>query len=78
MRAGRYKLMSDTTTGARALYDLEKDPSEQHDLLPENPTLAAELEQRLRTWETSLLPPAWPNVMEYHFSDGVHEFVFPL
>jgi arylsulfatase A-like enzyme len=78
IRAGRYKLISDTATGGRALYDLDADPSEQHDLSSERPALAEELERTLRAWEAELAPPAWPNVMEYRFSDGTSEFIFPL
>jgi arylsulfatase A-like enzyme len=78
IRAGRYKLISDGTTGTRALYDLEADPFEQNDLASERPALAEELERTLRAWETGLAPPAWPNVMQYRFFDGAREFVFPL
>ena len=78
VRAGRYKLISDAATGTRVLYDLEADPREQTDLLAERPDLADELERKLVDWEKSLARPAWPPVMEYRFSDGSREFVFPL
>lgn len=78
VRVGRYKLISDTRTGSRALYDMEADPYEKTDLLADRPALAGELEQRLRAWESALEPPRWPNVMEYRFNDGARRFVFPL
>jgi arylsulfatase A-like enzyme len=78
VRLGRYKLISDVRTGSRALYDLENDPFEKTDLIPQRPELAADLEQKLRAWESTLLPPSWPNVMEYHFADEGRKFVFPL
>lgn len=78
VRAGRYKLLSDARTGARALFDLEADPSEKEDLLDEKPEVAEELDRRLRAWEASLVAPAWPPAMEYRFSYGGQEFVFPL
>ncbi len=78
IRAGRYKLVSDAATGARALYDLEADPSERQDLASEPPVLVEELERTLRAWEAELVPPSWPNVMKYRFSDGTREFLFPL
>jgi len=78
VRAGRYKLLSDSLTGARALYDLEADPYEKNDLLSARPELGADLERKLRLWEASLVSPRWPNVMEYHFSDSGRRFVFPL
>lgn len=78
VRAGRYKLLSDAKTGARALYDLEADPFEEDDLLRQRPELGEELERRLRAWESSLMSPRWPNAMEYRFGDGDRRFAFPL
>jgi arylsulfatase A-like enzyme len=78
IRAGRYKLISDTRTGSRALFDVESDPSESVDLLAREPAIAAALEERLRAWEATLEPPRWPPAMEYHFRDGGREYVFPL
>lgn len=78
IRVGRYKLISDTRTGSRALYDMEADPYETTDLLADRPALADDLEQRFRAWESALEPPRWPNVMEYRFTDGARGFVFPL
>jgi len=78
IRVGRYKLVSDTTTGSQRLYDLEADPYEKTCILAANAELAAGLERRLRTWEAGLVPPAWPNVMEYRFSDDGRRYIFPL
>jgi arylsulfatase A-like enzyme len=78
IRAGRYKLISDARTGSRSLFDIEADPSESVDLLAREPAIAAALEERLRAWEVTLAPPRWPPAMEYHFSDGGREYVFPL
>jgi arylsulfatase A-like enzyme len=78
VRAGRYKLIADARTGARVLFDLDADPSESHDLAAEQPAVAADLEARLRAWESGLIPPRWPQVLEYRFAEGGKEFVFPL
>jgi arylsulfatase A-like enzyme len=78
VRAGRHKLISDSETGSRVLYDLEQDPSERNDLSASQPALVEELEQRLREWESELVPPRWPNVMEYRFRERGRDFVFPL
>jgi arylsulfatase A-like enzyme len=78
IRVGRHKLVSDSRTGSRALYDLEVDPYEKTDLLAAQPQLADELEQRLGAWESQLQPPRWPIAMEYWFRDGGRRFVFPL
>jgi arylsulfatase A-like enzyme len=78
VRAGRFKLVSDARTGSRELFDLEVDPYEKLDVAAQRADLADRLEQRLRQWEAGLVPPRWPNVMEYRFSDGSRRFVFPL
>jgi arylsulfatase A-like enzyme len=78
VRSGRYKLISDAATGTRVLYDLERDPSERSDLSDQQASLADELERRLREWEAALMPPRWPNVMEYRFREDGRDFAFPL
>ncbi len=78
IRAGRYKLISDTRTGARALYDVVADTGETRNILAEHADLAAELEQRLAQWESELVDPAWPRVMEYRFEEDGQRYVFPL
>lgn len=75
---GRRKLISDTATGARVLFDLDADPAERHDLSAAEPAEVDALEARLRAWEEPLQPPRWPNVMEYHFRIDGRDFVFPL
>lgn len=76
--AGHHKLISDARTGARVLFDLADDPGEKHDLASTEPQRVAELEQRLHDWEAQLVPPLWPNVMEYRFRIDGYDFVFPL
>jgi arylsulfatase A-like enzyme len=78
IRAGSHKLISDAATGARVLYDLERDPFERDDLSQQQPERVEALERRLREWESSLVPPSWPPVMEYRFHEGGRDFVFPL
>ncbi len=78
VRAGRYKWISDRATGAHVLYDVEHDPYEQHDLTAEQSGLARDLERKLLDWEAQLIPPRWPQVMEYRFSDDGRDYEFPL
>lgn len=76
LRSGDWKLIVDRATGWRGLYDLAADPTEQQNLAARDPQRVQELEGQLADWETELIPPAWPNVMEYHWPGG--EMVFPL
>jgi arylsulfatase A-like enzyme len=78
IRAGAYKLVSDARTETRVLYDMAQDPSEQRDLSAREPARVEELEARLRAWEATLVPPRWPNVMEFRFREDGRDFVFPL
>jgi arylsulfatase A-like enzyme len=76
--AGHEKLVSDTRTGNRMLFDLAADPSEQNDRAGENPVRADELEAKLRAWEAELVPPSWPSLMERRFAVDGRDFAFPL
>jgi len=78
VRAGALKLISDARTGSRVLYDVGQDPFEENDLSAQDPARVEALEGMLRAWEASLVPPLWPNVMEFRFRDDGHEYVFPL
>ena len=50
LRAGDEKLVYSWRREQGELYDLAADPGEQHDLAPERPERAAELERRLSAW----------------------------
>jgi len=78
VRAGTWKLISDARTGSRVLYDLAQDPYETNDLAEQEPARVDALERALRAWESSLVGPLWPNVMEFRFRDDGHDYVFPL
>jgi len=78
VRAGALKLISDARTGSRVLYDVGQDPFEENDLSAQDPARVEALEGMLRAWEASLVPPLWPNVMEFRFRDDGHDYVFPL
>jgi arylsulfatase A-like enzyme len=49
-RGERYKLIWDSRTDGRELYDLEQDPAETRNVFDEAPFLAGWFEQRLFTW----------------------------
>ncbi|GAB4340072.1 MAG: sulfatase [Candidatus Abyssubacteria bacterium] len=53
VRTNGYKLYYDRLTGEEELYDLEKDPAEQVNILGEQPDVAEALRQRLREWMSS-------------------------
>ncbi len=76
--AGHYKLITDQRTGTRILFDLAADPGEKSDLSAAEPSRVDELEQKLRVWESQMVAPRWPSVMEYRYRIDGHDFIFPL
>lgn len=59
LRRGRVKYIEAPDEGTSELYDLAADPSERHNLKPQQPQLAAELAALLRDWveRTPAAPP---------------------
>lgn len=57
MRRGDFKLIEFFETDSVALYDLSKDPGEQHDLTESNPRLAAEMRAELDAWQAATKAP---------------------
>lgn len=58
LRAGRWKAVRLKAGASIELYDLERDPGEQHDVAAEHPVVAADLDARLRAARTE--SPLWP------------------
>jgi lipoteichoic acid synthase len=50
MREGNWKYIFDLREGAEELYDLDRDPAEQHNLATAQPERCARLRQRLAAW----------------------------
>jgi arylsulfatase A-like enzyme len=65
LRHGNWKLILDTREDQMALYDLEKDKQEQYNVKDAHPEVVEHLLAKLTEWESELLPPLWPGVMEY-------------
>lgn len=58
VRHGKWKLLVNLDRSAPQLYDLEQDPSEQHNLAAAHPDVAARLQQALLDWNATLPPDA--------------------
>ena len=50
VREENWKYIFDLREGAEELYDLERDPTEQHNLAAAQPERGARLRQRLAAW----------------------------
>lgn len=78
IRQGDYKLIQDDKVGRAVLYDLKADPGETRDLAAARPEVVRRLLEQLAQWETGLVSPLWPRVMDYRIRDRGDEFYFPL
>jgi len=58
IRDGKWKLIRAGEIGL-ALYNLENDIAEQHNLAAKNPQKLKEMTQALESWETKLMKPIW-------------------
>jgi arylsulfatase A len=54
MRSGRYKILRNKPTEPFALYDLQNDLAEAHDLSAERPEIAARMARQFEQWEASV------------------------
>jgi arylsulfatase A-like enzyme len=50
VREGSWKYIYDLRDGTEELYDLDRDPDEQHNLAAKQPGVCARLRQRLAAW----------------------------
>ncbi len=59
VRRGNWKLVKDNSLATPALYNLEDDIHEQHDLSADNPTVVKELRSLYEQWNSELKEPRW-------------------
>jgi arylsulfatase A-like enzyme len=79
VRQGSLKLIRDRQAGLTALFDLARDPGEQHDLAASRPGDVKALEASLDAWGGECREPLWPAVMDYRFvADDGRAWWYPL
>lgn len=69
MRRGDFKLIEFFETDSVMLFDLSKDPGEQHDLTKSNPELAAKMRSELDAWQAVAKAPI-PTVLNPEYTGG--------
>jgi arylsulfatase A-like enzyme len=60
VRGHRWKLIQRIANGHEELYDLDRDPAERHNVIGDEPAVAAELRSRLAAWRAGLSTQAAP------------------
>jgi arylsulfatase A-like enzyme len=78
VRFGDWKLLLNERWGTAVLYDLSRDPEELFDLAPRHPEKVQELRRAIERWETGLVPPLWPRVMDFEIEIGGEVFRFAI
>ncbi len=78
IRKGNWKLSINELSGTNLLYNIAEDAGEEHNLYTQNSELVRELSNDLQTWETQMVKPLWPRVVNYVYKDkqGKMKFAF--
>lgn len=78
IRYGDWKLITDDHSGNHALYNMRTDKEEMRNLYDDNTEMVEMLRKRHAEWESQMIDPKWPNVMDYRWWDGDEPYYFPL
>ena len=78
IRSGDWKLITDGLSGNHALYNVKTDKEERNNLYDSKPEIVKELQQQHTEWESEMMDPSWPRVMDYRWWDGDEPYYFPL
>lgn len=76
IRKGDWKFIVNEYDNSFQLYDLKNDKEEKHNLYQSKKEIAEGLLKELNTWETSMIQPLWPRVVNYVYRDDLGKYVF--
>jgi arylsulfatase A-like enzyme len=78
VREGEWKYVSNAYNGEKALYNMREDSVERKNLYYLKPDVVKHLTDDLAVWETEMVKPLWPRVVNYVYKDdeGKHVFAF--
>jgi arylsulfatase A-like enzyme len=78
IRKGSWKLIRDELGNSTALYNMDHDKTEKHNLANSQSDIVKDLMSGLENWEKGLMNPNWPRVMDFKIEDGDAVYYFPL
>ncbi len=78
IRAGDWKLIMDGKSGNHALYNVKNDKEERMNVFDSNPKKVEQLKRQHARWESEMMDPRWPRVMDFRWWDGDEPYYFPL
>lgn len=76
VRKGDWKMIVNEYDNSFQLYEIKTDSTERHNLFMQRPEVVKELQQDLDSWETELIKPLWPRVVNYVYKDESGKYVF--
>ncbi|MBS1612550.1 MAG: sulfatase-like hydrolase/transferase [Bacteroidetes bacterium] len=78
VREGEWKYVSNAYNGEKVLYNMREDSVERKNLYYLKPDVVKHLTDDLAVWETEMVKPLWPRVVNYVYKDdeGKHVFAF--
>ena len=76
VRKDDWKLIVNEYDNINQLYNLKEDSTEQNNLYDKKPVLAKSLLKDLNDWETELIKPLWPRVVNYEYQDEKGKYIF--
>lgn len=78
IRTGDWKLITDGLSGNHALYNVKDDKEERNNRYNSEPEIVKQLQLQHAQWESEMMDPQWPRVMDYRWWDGDKPYYFPL
>ncbi|HLP49873.1 MAG TPA: sulfatase [Chitinophagales bacterium] len=76
IRKGDYKLIVNEHDNVNLLFNIKEDKEERHNLFVSNPAKAKELLKDIEDWETDLVKPLWPRVVNYVYKDDDGKYIY--
>jgi hypothetical protein len=58
------------------LYDLTESIDESNNVYAQNPKIATDLENKLKTWSDQMGKPLWPRTVNYLYKDKLGNYYF--
>ncbi len=76
VRKDDWKFIVNEYDNTNQLYNLKADSTEQHNVYDKNPQVVKELLKDLDGWESELIKPLWPRVVNYEYRDEKGKYTF--
>jgi arylsulfatase A-like enzyme len=78
IRKDEWKLIINDFDKTTELYNIKEDSTEQINLADKKPQVVKSLLKEIDEWESGLVKPLWPRVVNYEYEDekGMHTFAF--